>query len=74
MTRISDSPAPYGTPQKPGISLDFVSDLGSVTSLSDVDNCKARHNVAGRAHDPADAQLLLDILGLLPTHAFEEFQ
>lgn len=65
MTRISDSPAPYGTPHKPGISLDFVSDLGSVTSLSDADNTKAMRGVAARARDAEDARLLLDVLGLI---------
>lgn len=66
MTRISDAPAPYGTPRKAGIALDFGSDLGSVTDLPASFLEQAVRNVAGRAHDAADARLLLDALGLLP--------
>lgn len=66
MTRLSDAPAPYGTPRKAGIALDFEDNLGSVTRLPVADSAKAARNVAGRARDAADARLLLDVLGLLP--------
>lgn len=65
MTRLSDTPPPYGTPSKPGISLDFVSNINSVTGLSDEDNAKAMRAVAGHATDAADARALLEQLGLI---------
>jgi len=63
MTRISDTPAPYGTPRKPGISLEFVSP-GSVIDVPPEAVGNAVRAVASRARDAADARLLLDILGL----------
>lgn len=68
---LSDAPAPYGTPRTAGVSLDLVSDFGSVTGLPDADNAKAARNVAGRALDAPDARLLLDVLGLLPATSEE---
>lgn len=66
MTRISDAPAPYGVPRKPGISLDFVLDLNSVIDLPADTLAKAVRNVAARAADTGGTRLLLDVLGLLP--------
>lgn len=70
MTRISDAPAPYGVPRKPGIALDFTG-VGSVIDLPAEALAKAVRNVAGRAADADDARLLLDVLGLLPAPAEE---
>ena len=70
MTKISGSPAPYGTPGKPGkpgISLDFASNVGSVIDLPPEAIAKAVRAVTGRSVDAADARFLLDALGLLPT-------
>jgi hypothetical protein len=61
--KISDTPAPYGTPRKPGIALDFTGNLGSVIDLPAEALAKAVRNVASHAHDTADARLLLETLG-----------
>jgi hypothetical protein len=71
MTRISDTPAPHGTPRKPGIPPNFTGDLGSVIDLPPEALISAVRGVASRARDAADARLLLDVLGLLPTPAKE---
>lgn len=67
--KLSDSHAPYGTPHKPGIPLDLVSDVGSVIGLPPAFIVAAMRTVAGRATDATDARLLLDVLGLLPARA-----
>lgn len=64
--KLSDSHAPYGTPRKPGIPLDFVDNLGSVIGLPPASIVAAMHTIAGRATNATDARLLLDVLGLLP--------
>jgi hypothetical protein len=67
--RLSGTSAPYGTPRKPGISLDFVSNVGSVIDLPPEAIVKAVRGVASHSRDATDARLLLDVLGLLPTLA-----
>jgi hypothetical protein len=64
--KLSDAPAPYGTPRKAGIALDIRSNFDSITGLPDALLEQAARNVASRAHDATDAWLLLDVLGLLP--------
>lgn len=68
-----DSPVPYGIPQKPRPALDFGGDeLGSATNLTPEQRKNAARTVASRARDAADARMLLDICGLLPTRTTEE--
>lgn len=64
--KTTDAPTPYGTPRKPGVSLDFVTPVETITNLSPAIRAKARRAIASRAADAADARLLLDVLGLLP--------
>jgi hypothetical protein len=66
--KLSDSHAPYGTPHKPGIPLDLVSDVGSVIGLPPAFIVAAMRTVAGRAADATDARDLLERLGLIDPH------
>lgn len=72
MTRISDAPVPYGTPRKPGISLDFVVPVESTPDLPPETRGRAMRAVASRARGAEDARLLLDAFGLLPAPATSE--
>lgn len=65
MTRLSDSPAPYGTPRKPGVSLDFVTTVDSSTELPPEICSAAMRSLASRARDAADARNLMEHLGLI---------